>query len=63
MFTAVSVVTILLVASQAAAQAQNCTLNPPVAVTNCLSGLAVSWNKSLKNFGGGGGGWEYGTVG
>ena len=42
MFAAVSVVTFLLVASQAAAQ--DCTLNPPAAVTNCISGLAVSFN-------------------
>ena len=40
MFTAVSVVTFLLVASQAAAQ--DCT--PPEAVTNCIPALIVSFN-------------------
>ena len=44
MFTAVSVATILLVASQAAAQDADCVLNPPEVVNNCLLSLAVSFN-------------------
>ena len=52
MFTAVSIVTILLVASRAAAQ--DCALNFPAAVTNCFPDLAaVSFNRPFlhKDFG------------